>query len=327
MASWLFGWGKGKQKQKAYLGDGDPGFHHVSEPSQDHGSFAVSEARERPEEADRGASRIVKIPSGQYQALPQFARGLKGFDLSSDSKDCQGRRCIDIETAISTDENDTTTFRPVMQAGSSSEDTHLIYESEMVWMEAKQGAQDCMIFTTTFDLTQGEKQTKVYFPHELTTEVEVEHWINGFRFNTEGGEQEPYECDCWETHLNPKGFMAHASGSKKLERLDVTWIVYKKGKKKVASGTFGTQDIEDREEGEAENTGRIEFAQGQFSSTPTVLVGISQFEIAGGRDLRLDVHAGGVSSTGFTWRLDTWGEDAQGTLQSVEGTWIALGFG
>ncbi|KAI7375689.1 hypothetical protein KC336_g19954, partial [Hortaea werneckii] len=71
MASWLFGWGKGKQKQKAYLEDGDSGFHHASEPGQDHGSFAVSEVRERPEEADRGASRIVKIPSGQYQSLPQ----------------------------------------------------------------------------------------------------------------------------------------------------------------------------------------------------------------------------------------------------------------
>ena len=171
----------------------------------------------------------------------------------------------------------------------------------MVWMEAKQGAQDCMLLETSFDLTKGEKQKKLSFPQQVKTEVVIEHWICGFRFGTQ--DDSLRECDCWASNVTSKGFTANVNGSSNAERIDVTWIVYKKGKRKVASGTFSTADIEVRDEGEAENTGKVDFPHAAFTSTPTVLVGFSQFEMAGGRDLKLLVRTTGASSTGFTWHL------------------------
>ena len=79
MASWLFGWAKGKDRAKTYLKEGDVGFTHLAEPGPDTGSFAVSEVRERPEQADRGASRITKIPHGQYQDTPQVMLSLQAL--------------------------------------------------------------------------------------------------------------------------------------------------------------------------------------------------------------------------------------------------------
>ena len=239
----------------------------------------------------------------------KLAKGLKSCDLNHKSKDRDGKQAIDLELDIHTNENDPSSLRPLIQAHNSNEETQLIYDGEMVWMEAKQGANDCILLSTTFNIVRGEKQKKLYFPRPVKTEVEVEHWIQDFRFSTDNAE--PYACDFWASNVTAKGFTANASGSKNAERLAVTWIVYKKGKRKVMSGTFSTDDIEDRGEAEVQNSGRVEFPEGRFQGTPTVLVGLSQFDLAGGRDLRIGVRASGVSNTGFTWHL---GESARQSM-------------
>lgn len=168
-------------------------------------------------------------------------------------------------------------------------------------MEAKQGAKDCVIMTTKFDLARGEKKKQVDFPRAFDRDVEVLCWIKDFRFVTYDGS--PYSVDAWATDVTPKGFTAHASGSRCAERLVATWIVHYKGKPKVASGSFSTEDMEDREDEQAENGGRVEFAKGTFSKPPVVLVGLSQFDHAGGRDLRLGVYVTAVDESGFDWQL------------------------
>jgi len=72
MASWLFGWGKGKGKD-THLGEGDQGFTHLSEPIPDNGGFALGAVRQRPEQPDRGGSRIVALPKGRYEKPPQVS--------------------------------------------------------------------------------------------------------------------------------------------------------------------------------------------------------------------------------------------------------------
>ncbi|KAK5129601.1 hypothetical protein LTR08_003032 [Meristemomyces frigidus] len=315
---------KAQDTNTGLLSDSDPGFTHLSNAGPDKGFFALSDVRERPEKADRGGSRVIALPKGRYEAPPQLAKGLKSCDLSHLSKDRDGKLAIDLELAIATASNDVITMRPTIHARNSNEETRMIYDAEMVWMEAKQGAKDCMLLGTSFDIASGEKQKKVTFPHPMEKEVEIAHWVQDFRFNTEEGG--PYECDFWASHVTAEGFTANASGSKNAERLDATWIVYKKGKHHVASGSFSTDEIEGRDENKAQNSGRVEFPKGAFTKSPTVLLALSQFDLAGGRDLRIGVRAENVSDTGFIWHLNSWGEGSEDALGNAEGTWIALGF-
>jgi hypothetical protein len=87
MSSWLpsFGGGKGggdsvsweqkqeneaKQWREGTLGTGDEFFTHSREAGEDTGSFKVTDVRPRPKQADRGASRLVRLPKGYYQEAP-----------------------------------------------------------------------------------------------------------------------------------------------------------------------------------------------------------------------------------------------------------------
>jgi hypothetical protein len=144
----------------------------------------------------------------------------------------------------------------------------MIYDAEMQWLEAKQGAKDSAFVTTTFDLASGEKEKAVQF--EQASDVQVVGWIQSFRISTEKGED--YACDFWATKVNSKGFTAHADCGGNTERLTVTFIALKKGKDKVAAGSFSTE--KDAEEGEnsKEMKGRVDFEDGVFDKAPTVLV-------------------------------------------------------
>ena len=82
MTSWIPGFGCGKSKEEKYadeakawheshLGTGDDFFTHSRSAVEDSGSFKVTEIRPRPKEADRGASRLVKIAKGKYEKPPQ----------------------------------------------------------------------------------------------------------------------------------------------------------------------------------------------------------------------------------------------------------------
>jgi hypothetical protein len=182
----------------------------------------------------------------------------------------------------------------------------MIYDAEMQWLEAKQGAKDCAFVSTTFDLENKETEKTVEFEQAFPkgSELQVIGWIQSFRFGTEEGKD--YACDFWATKVTPKGFTAHAECGENTERLTVTYIALKKGKDKVATGSFNTGN--DGEEGEnaQEIKGKVEFQEGAFEKAPTVLVALSQFELAGGKDLRVGVEVEDVSESGFSWVIRRW---------------------
>lgn len=234
----------------------------------------------------------------------QVAKGLKSCDFSHKSKDHFEKQCIDVELEVFADTP--TVLSPLIQAWRSDEKTKMIYDAEMQWLEAKQGAKDSAFVSTTFDLANGEKEKTVEFEQAFPkgSEVQVIGWIQSFRFGTEEGKD--YACDFWATKVNAKGFTAHAECGENTERLTVTYIALKKGKDKVATGSFSTEN--DGEEGEnaQEIKGQVSFENGAFDKAPTVLVALSQFELSGGKDLRIGVEVEDVSESGFSWVIRKW---------------------
>ena len=80
MTSWIPGFGKSKEEKQAdeakawhesHLGTGDEFFTHTRSAVEDSGSFKLTDVRPRPKEADRGGSRLIKIPKGKYEKPPQ----------------------------------------------------------------------------------------------------------------------------------------------------------------------------------------------------------------------------------------------------------------
>jgi len=335
MTSWIpgFGGGKSKEEQQAeqakqwhesHLGTGDEFFTHSRSAVEDTGSFKVTDVRPRPKEPDRGGARLVRIPKGKYEKPPQIAKGLKSCDFSHKAKDHFEKQAIDLELEVFADTP--SILSPLIQAWRSDEKTKMIYDAEMQWLEAKQGAKDSAFVTTTFDLVGGETEKAVQFEQAFPkgSDVQVVGWIQSFRISTEKGED--YACDFWATKVNSKGFTAHAECGGNTERLTVTFIALKKGKDKVAAGSFSTE--KDGEEGEnsQEMKGRVDFEDGVFDKAPTVLVALSQFELAGGKDMRIGVEVEDVSEDGFSWVIRTWGDDAEDALHSAEASFIALGY-
>lgn len=146
----------------------------------------------------------------------------------------------------------------------------MIYDAEMQWLEAKQGAKDCAFVSTTFDLANGETEKTVEFEQAFPkgSEVQVIGWIQSFRFGTEEGKD--YACDFWATKVNTKGFTAHAECGENTERLTVTYIALKKGKDKVATGSFNTEKDGEEGENDQEIRGQVNFEgylrQGTYST-------------------------------------------------------------
>jgi hypothetical protein len=83
MTSWIPGFGGKSKKEKqadeakawheSHLGTGDEFFTHTRSAVEDSGSFKLTDVRPRPKEADRGGSRLVKIPKGKYEKPPQVS--------------------------------------------------------------------------------------------------------------------------------------------------------------------------------------------------------------------------------------------------------------
>ena len=177
----------------------------------------------------------------------------------------------------------------------------MIYDAEMQWLEAKQGAKDCAFISTTFDLENGETEKSVQFEQAFPkgSDIQVIGWIQSFRINTEN--QGDYACDFWATKVNTRGFTAHAECGGNTERLTVTYIALKKGKNKVAAGSFSSSNASEGGDKSLEKRGQVDFEDGVFDKAPTVLVALSQFEQAGAKDLRIGVEVEDVSADGFSW--------------------------
>lgn len=60
-----------KAWREGYLGTGDENFKHSREAGEDNGHFKLTEVRQRPKQADRGGSRLVRLPKGHYEEAPQ----------------------------------------------------------------------------------------------------------------------------------------------------------------------------------------------------------------------------------------------------------------
>jgi hypothetical protein len=102
-------------------------------------------------------------------------------------------------------------------------------------------------------------------------------------------------------------------GNSVLNGAALCYIAFPKNKKKVDSGTFSTHDVEkevDQREIKVQAkkrvSNRVEFREGWFNKSPTVLCALNMFDMGGEGDLKIKVEVDQVDKEGFTWHLSTW---------------------
>ncbi|KAK3623577.1 hypothetical protein LTR56_021540 [Elasticomyces elasticus] len=256
--------------------------------------------------------------------------GLQSCDLDHTSRDVNGNPSLNFDQWFSTPEasDGGYTFRPGMRAWNSSQDTRLIYDAAMVWLERKSNASRCRFYEINIQVgtcqCQGQGQATFDTPWEEGTENALYGWISDFEFCDPA--RTGFAVSSWASNITAKGFTANVKGSTSLNKCTYSWVAVPKNKKGAACGSFGTADVADRKGPAPRNTGRVEFDKGKFDKKPTVIAALSSFDLAGGRDLRIGVEVEDVSKTGFTWHLNTWGDNSDDALRSATATYFALGY-
>ncbi|KAK4951054.1 hypothetical protein LTR10_011047 [Elasticomyces elasticus] len=256
--------------------------------------------------------------------------GLQSCDLDHNSKDVNGNPSLWFDQWFSTPEasDGGYTFRTVMRAWNSSQQTQLIHDATMVWMEKKKTAKRCMFWELLTEVGAGNCRGYHQAIYDNTwtdgAETELYAWLSDFDFIDPA--HTGFAVNTWASNISANGFTANVSGSTSLNKCTYSWIAVKKNKKGAACGSFGTADVADRTGPAPQNTGRVEFEKGKFNKKPTVIAALSSFDLAGGRDLRIGVEVEDVSKTGFTWHLNTWGDNSDDALRSATATYFALGY-
>ncbi|KAK5719090.1 hypothetical protein LTR15_007613 [Elasticomyces elasticus] len=285
----------------------DVGFTHLTDEHPDTGVFRLSDVRPRPGQADRGGSCIMRIPKGRYEDVPSLVNGLQSCDLDHTSKDANGNDSLWFDQWFSTPEasDGGYTFRTVLRAWNSSQQTHLINDATMVWLEKKPTATRCLsweLLTEVGACNCRGSRLAIYGPTwKYGAETELYAWLSDFEFTDPA--RTGFAVNSWASDITATGFLANVSGSTSLTKCTYSWIAVPKNKKGAACGSFGTADVVDRKGLAPRNTGRVEFEKGKFNKKPTVIAALSSFDLAGGRDLRIGVEVEDVSKTGFTWHL------------------------
>ncbi|KAK5709831.1 hypothetical protein LTR17_019445 [Elasticomyces elasticus] len=309
----------------------DVGFTYLNDMRPNMGIFRLSDVRPRPEKADRGGGCIINFPKERYPDWPHTAAGLQSFDFNHTSKIKDGQAVVhfDMWTSLRhASDGNGWTFRPVLRAWNSSEQTQLIYDATIMWMEKKRDAKSCRFNDVPIQVKAGKGQEQVTFsmPWEEGTEFEVYAWASDFNFRGGDAAREGFAVSAYASDITVKGFTANVKGSSNLDKCEYVWIAVRKDKQGSASGSFGIADVKNRKGFASQNSGRIDFPRGKFRKAPNVIAALSSFDLAGGRDLRVGVEVKDVSKTGFTWHLNTWGDNSDDALRSATATYFALGY-
>ncbi|KAE9389618.1 zincin [Gymnopus androsaceus JB14] len=101
----------------------------------------------------------------------------------------------------------------------------------------------------------------------------------------------------------------------------VTWFAYPSNKKNIASGTYSTNDIRSASAPRLANSNRIEFNDANFSTPPTVFMGLNCLDVDKSTNLRIRASASSITPTGMMWHLDGW---ADTTLYGAGASYIAF---
>jgi hypothetical protein len=246
---------------------------------------------------------VEKLISPSYTAPPRVAIGLNMLDLDH-------RHNIRVRASATEIRNDHLTL------SLSSWQDSIMYSAGCSWLELGEGTAD-LIQTGVFSTTDVRPWSDVQvitekritfdkaFPDNRPPNVVV--WFSSLDMDSEHN----WRASANASHITARGFTINAKSwaDTKLYSAWVTWVAYPSDSTEICSGHFSTMDSRPWTEPRHKTTGQVAFGSNvTFEKTPQLVVALCSLDYDQERNLRWKSSTSAVTTSGFTWDLESWGD-------------------
>ncbi|KAH7323444.1 hypothetical protein BKA65DRAFT_510818 [Rhexocercosporidium sp. MPI-PUGE-AT-0058] len=177
---------------------------------------------------------------------------------------------------------------------------------DMTWFDVDVQDGDIQAGEVSFGDRHGATenfQTKVTFPRKFNEKPMVVIWLKEICI--------PFPACSWRIKAIPQeatesAFSLYVStwNKTRLRHIGVSWIAYSASKSKIQSGIIDTCDFRKWEKYVPKEKGRIVFDKGVFGRKPSVLLGISKFDLSTEQKVNFRAFSSDVSTEGFDWNIE-----------------------
>jgi len=199
-----------------------------------------------------------------------------------------------------------------------------LYSAGSTWLEVAQNDRDFQhgTFATTddhpWDKPQALTSRVIKFAKPYAEPPKVVVWLNALDMD----KTHNWRVKAFADNITKTEFTLHLDtwGDTVLYLASATWIAHPANRTNIASGAYNITDVRPWEKPQVTNTGNASFGK-TFQKAPLLLVAFNGFDIDHKANLRLRALKSNLTTTGFTWNLDAWGDTV---LYSAGASYLAV---
>ncbi|KAF8641278.1 hypothetical protein AX16_010057 [Volvariella volvacea WC 439] len=236
-------------------------------------------------------SAEVKFPR-TFVAPPRLPYGLRWLDVSRTAN-------IRVRSGISGIKNDSATYRV-----SSWDDTILF--SGII--------NSLNLAPANLDILNGEhtrsradaSSVRINFERPFVTPPKVVVFFTHFDLD----KSRNWRLKTIATNIDTRGFTLTIDtwGDTFFYGATAGWIAYPEDREHIFSTSVNTMDVRPWNQPQLKHSKVISFGDVEFWKNPSVFVGLNFFDFGCQANFRLNAYVDGVTTSGLTWHIDSWGD-------------------
>ncbi|PLN86915.1 hypothetical protein BDW42DRAFT_189830 [Aspergillus taichungensis] len=266
------------------------------------GEFNTMEVRpwEKPAHENKKDKQFV----GKHCSIPATVHGLNWLDVN-----CGFNIRVDPQIVNPTQEKFTASIR-------SWSDTQL-YSAGFNWLEIPRIFQYIpyipLIQTGTFDTEEKREWTKPQLKNsksvKFTTPYHAPPKVVCFLRYLDLAKGKNWRIKTYAADVTSTGFTINIDSwsDTVMYRASASWIAYPQDTPGIESGRFAATDIRPWTKPQHNNSKAVGFTK-SFVKAPKIFIALDEFDYDSAKNLRLKTSVSDVSSKGFTWHLQSWGD-------------------
>lgn len=239
-------------------------------------------------------SRYIELKEGQYQAAPMVTWGLNSFNQVKPQKDQHLR----IGSTVIMNKGCFLIKAYTWGGGPEQK----LDRARVTWVERKENTKDTQSGVWEPEATDFSDSAggRVEFGHAFEEPPTIVLWFNSIDLHW----AEYFRLLVYAGDVTEKGFFCNLKNwpGDRVQKVQVSWIAIKKGKRNIEAGRFF--DNPRLEMPQDDKTHEVKFPSGKFQKPPTVLTGLSMFDLPSWDRVKVASIVSDVTKDGFTWRLD-----------------------
>jgi hypothetical protein len=168
-----------------------------------------------------------------------------------------------------------------------------------------------------WDVRQPKTTRQIAFPQGYNAPPNVILWLNVLDVTS----QESWRFQASADDITPEHFVVNLNtwGDSYLSSARVSWIAFPSDRRNFASGWFSTDQLQPWQRPQQKFTQNVRFDR-PFSKTPHVAVALNGVDFGVQANLRVQVVAVDITTTGFAWQINSWGDSV---LYYAGGAYVA----